>query len=75
MQESKIQKEAREVLRKFEDALSKVKVTEKELKREVGGFREEGLGEGADSDFRKRMFENAPHKEGDFIISEKKKWQ
>ncbi len=26
------------------------------------------------SEFRKMMFENAPVKEGDFIIAEKKKW-
>jgi Asp-tRNA(Asn)/Glu-tRNA(Gln) amidotransferase C subunit len=26
------------------------------------------------SDFRERMFKNAPKKEGDFILAEKKKW-
>jgi len=75
MQESKIQKEAREVLDKFAMSLAKVKAPEKELKRDVGGFREEREGGKADEDFRKLLFENAPHTKGDFIISEKKTWQ
>jgi Asp-tRNA(Asn)/Glu-tRNA(Gln) amidotransferase C subunit len=74
MKESEIRKEARDVLDKFAVSLGKVKTKEKELKREVGGFREEREGGKADEDFRKLLFENAPHKKGDFIVSEKKKW-
>ena len=34
----------------------------------------EGDGRGCDEEFRKIMFENAPEKNNDFIIAEKKKW-
>jgi hypothetical protein len=74
MQE-KIEKETKELLEKFAHALEAVKVKPKALKTGAGGFREEGRGEVADDDFRARMFENAPRKKGDFILSEKKKWQ
>ena len=69
-----IKKEAKEILDKFAHSLEKVKIKGKELKAEVGGFRDEGQGEEGDKDFRKRMFENAPNKDNDTIIAEKKKW-
>jgi len=70
-----IRREARKILDNFVFALEKVgKVKGKSFKRELGGFREEGKGEKCDDDFRKRMFENAPNKEGDCIVAEKKKW-
>ena len=71
----KIKKEAKEILDKFSKALGKVKIKEKKEKEEFGGMREEGNGLEPDPDFRARMFKNAPHTEGDFIIAEKKKWQ
>ncbi|MCX8159148.1 MAG: hypothetical protein N3D20_02550 [Candidatus Pacearchaeota archaeon] len=69
-----IREEARKILEKFARRLEKVKL--KERKRKVGetGYREEGEGVKGDEDFRKRMFENAPEKDGDCIIAEKKKW-
>ncbi len=70
----KIKKEAREILDNFSRALSKVKIKEKKEKKELGGFREEREGMLGDKDFRKRMFENAPNKNEDFLIAEKKKW-
>tara|TARA_Y100000310_G_C20701159_1_gene830001 strand:+ start:3710 stop:3943 length:234 start_codon:yes stop_codon:yes gene_type:complete len=72
--EKALRKEAREILDKFAAALDKVKIKEKSLKGKVGGFRDEKDGKECDSDFRKRMFENAPSKEGDSIVAEKKKW-
>ncbi len=69
-----IKKEAKELLEKFSRTLGKVKFKEKALKEEFGGMREEGEGLAGDSDFRERFFKNAPHKEGDFILAEKKKW-
>ena len=36
--------------------------------------REEREGKKGDADFRKRMFENAPNKNDDFILGETKKW-
>ena len=72
--QEQIEKEAKDILVKFGKSLEKVKVKEKVVKEEVGGFREEGEGLKADEDFRKRMFKNAPSTDGDFIIMEKKKW-
>ena len=70
-----IEKQAEEILRKFSESLKKVKIdNKKEGKKEVGGFRKEGEGEKGDEDFRERMFANAPNKEGDAIVAEKKSW-
>jgi|SRR3989344_551760 len=69
-----IRKEAKELLEKFSKTLEKVKFKKKVLKEEFGGMREEGEGLVGDSDFRERFFKNAPHKEGNFLIAEKKKW-
>ncbi len=69
-----IRKEAQEILKKFAASLEKVKFKEKEEKKEVGGFRKEGAGAKGNEDFRKRMFDNAPNKNEDCIIAEKKEW-
>ena len=74
MDEEKIRREAKAILDKFAKELESVELKDKKEKREVGGTREEGKGGEEVSDFRKRMFENAPSKEGDFIVAEKKKW-
>ena len=71
---AEIQKQAKQILESFSKALAKVKLEKKEFKKEVGGFREEEQGLKSDADFRKRMFENVPNKEGDCIIAETKKW-
>jgi len=70
-----IQKRAKKILDDFAKALEKVKVKEKRLKRDVGGFRKEESGKEGDSSFREIMFTNAPEIEGDCIVAEKKKWQ
>ena len=67
-------KQAKQILDKFAKTLESIRLKEKKEKDEVGGFREEGQGSGQDSDFRKRMFENASNKNDNFIIAEKKKW-
>ena len=72
--EDKIRAEARRILDKFGKSLSRVKLREKDLKIKEGGFREEGSGSECDSEFRRKMFSNAPEKEGDHIVAEKKKW-
>ena len=69
-----IKKEAKEILDRFSKALEKVKFKEKAVKEEFGGMREEGKGLDCDGDFRERFFRNAPEKERDFILAEKKKW-
>ena len=69
-----IRREAKQILERFSKELGKVKIKEKSLKSKVGGFRKEGSGEEGDEDFKEKMFDNAPKKEGDFIVAEKKKW-
>lgn len=88
-----IEKQAREILDKFANALSKVE------KEEIEGFidreefeREEilevspiskDIGTGifaekdkfADNNFKKRMLENAPNHDDDFIIAETGDWK
>jgi hypothetical protein len=71
---AEIQEQARAILDNFSKALAKVKLEKKEFKKEVGGFRKEEQGLKSDADFRKRMFENAPNKDKDCIITETKKW-
>jgi len=73
-EKDKIRKQAQELLEKFGKSLENVKLKEKRESKDVGGFREEGLGNVSDGEFRARVFENAPEKSGDFIIAEKKKW-
>jgi Asp-tRNA(Asn)/Glu-tRNA(Gln) amidotransferase C subunit len=70
----KIRKEAKQILDKFGKTLEKVKFKEKEIKTQVGGFREEGQGKKGDESFRAAMFRNAPQKNEDHIVAEKKKW-
>lgn len=73
-QKEKVRGEAREILGKFGKSLKEVKMTEEGFKKKAGGYRSEGQGLESDGDFRKRMFDNAPEKEGDCLIAEKKKW-
>ena len=73
-QKNQIKIEAKKILDNFADALEKVRVEKKKVKKHAGGYRKEKDGEKCDNDFRQGMFENAPSKEGDCIIAEKKKW-
>ena len=73
-QKEQIKKEAKKIIDNFASAIEKVKIKGKKDKKEVGGFREEKDGMKPNSDFRKRMFENAPQKNDDNIIAEKKSW-
>ena len=70
----KIEAEAKKLLADFNKTLAKVKLKEKKANGELGGFRKEGAGVKCEIGFRERMFANAPAKEGDFIIAEKKSW-
>lgn len=70
-----IKKQAKEIMSKFSEKLSSVSektseplIDRKEFEREEIGGKE------SNSDFRERMFANAPNKNKDFIIAEKKKW-
>jgi len=69
-----ISKQAKVILSKFAKSLEKVKFKEKVGKEKLGGFREEQEPMEPNEDFRKRIFDNAPNKDDDCIIAEKKIW-
>ena len=70
-----IEMDAQKILKNFSKSLSKIKFSEKKkTSYGVSGFRKEGNGMKCDKDFRGRMFENAPKKEDNYIIAEKKVW-
>ena len=69
-----IKKQSKTILSNFAKSLEKVKLKGKKEKKELGGFREEGEPSRQDSDFRKRMFDNASNKDEECIIAERAKW-
>ena len=69
-----IRKEAKKLLDNFASALSKVPIKEKRLKTQNKGYREEKGAETPNEEFREIMFNNAPNKDKDCLIAEKKKW-
>jgi len=79
MQQNEIEtlkEETKKLLDKFSKALENVKLKDGEewnVQRDEDR-RKEGEGKNCDSDFKKIMFENAPQKNEDFIIAEKKTW-
>ena len=75
-EKEKIKEEAKQIMDNFSKKLSKVKgkVSEPLIERSESE-RKEGNGSEPDSDFRKRFFENAPNKNEDFVLTEKKSWK
>ena len=75
-EKEEIRQEARALLESFATKLEKVNLSEKKIKKikENSGMREEGKGEEANSDFKKRFLDNAPNTDEDNIIAEKKSW-
>jgi Asp-tRNA(Asn)/Glu-tRNA(Gln) amidotransferase C subunit len=74
MKEDEILKQAKKIMDEFVSALDKVKVKEK-----FGAEREKQVRVASDicedsSDFRKRIFRNAPKIKDDYFQMEKKKW-
>lgn len=70
-----IQKQAKKIMDSFSKKLEGVDRKIKEPIIERGeGFRKEGSGSESDSNFKERLFKNAPKKNKDFIIAEKKRW-
>ena len=68
-------KQAKNLIEDFSKKLSKIdkKITEPTIERKQGE-RIEKSPKKEDSEFRKIMFENAPNKNENFILAEKKKW-
>ncbi len=75
-EKQEIKEQAKKIMDSFSKKLSKIdkKMAEPLIERDKGE-REEGEGEKCDNEFRKIMFENAPNKNKDFIIGERKSWQ
>ena len=76
MNNDEIKSDAKKIIDSFSEKLSKVHVLDKEpvIKRKEYE-RQEGNGKECDNDFKKIMIENAPNKNEDFIMAEKKKWE
>ena len=75
-EKEEIKREAKSIMDSFSKKLSSVKEKIFEPKIERENFeRVEKEGNECDEDFRKRVFENAPNKNGDFILAEKKSWK
>ncbi len=70
-----IKKQVKNIIEDFSKKLSKIdkKIKESTIEREKGE-RQENKSQKGDNEFRKIMFENAPNKNKDFILAEKKKW-
>jgi Asp-tRNA(Asn)/Glu-tRNA(Gln) amidotransferase C subunit len=68
-----LRSEAKQILEKFAKSIEGIKIKQKKDKKELSGFRENSNMK-TDSDFRGKMFENAPQSDENFIITEKKKW-
>lgn len=70
-----IKKQAKKIMDKFSKRLEKVKLSDKSKISEQGlEFEREENSKNEREIDRKIMFENAPDKNKDFIVSEKKKW-
>lgn len=74
-EKEKIKRQAKEILDKFSEKLSAVdkKIADVSIERE-NFERVEDEGKNPDDDFKRRVLENAPNKNDDFILGEKKGW-
>jgi hypothetical protein len=74
-EKEEIKKQAKAIIDDFSDKLESIgkKTSETFIERDKC-FREEKNSAKCDEDFRRRMFLNAPNKNNDFIIAEKKTW-
>lgn len=74
-EKQEIKKQAKSIMDSFSKKLSNInkKISESLIERDQGEREEIGVVEG-NEEFRKIMFDNAPEKNNDFIIGEKKGW-
>ena len=75
-EKEQIKKEAKSIMDKFSKKLSKIdkKISEPLIERDEFEREESFKEKEANSDFRERILKNAPNKNKDFILAEKKKW-
>jgi hypothetical protein len=69
-----IKVEAQALLKRFGDRLAKLDLKEPIVNSKESGMRRMGKNTVSVSGFREKIFANAPQKEGNFIIAERKKW-
>ena len=69
-----IRKEAKKIMNSFSEKLSGLKNLKEPSVQGDKAEREEKEGKNPDDSFRKKMFENAPDKKRDFMITGKKDW-
>jgi len=74
MDQKEILKQAKKIMDEFVSALDKVKVKEKFGVRRDNQTRSPDKKFVDTSEFRKRMFKNAPKIKDDYLIMEKKEW-
>jgi len=70
----KIEKESKELILSFGDALEKLPDLKEEFIERSEDSREEGSGKECEPEFRKLMFENASIVKDDCIVAEKGTW-
>lgn len=72
-EKEKIKKQAKEIMDKFADEISEISEDKEPFIERGEGDRQEGKQVSVELD-REIFFENAPNKNEDFIIGERKKW-
>ena len=72
-QKEELKGEAKQILDSFAKALAGVKLKLDSGKTSSEGYREKSEAK-RNTEFKKRMFANAPKKNEDYIIAEKKQW-
>ncbi len=73
--EEQIEKQAKELLDKFANALEKAGIKETDIYVDRDEFfRKEKQGKNPDKDFKQDMLKNAPNKTSDNIIAERRSW-
>ena len=70
----KIRKQAKYIMDNFIKALDKAEGIKQEFGSERKCSMRAEIKKDKDLDFRKRMFKNAPKKNDDFLVMEKKNW-
>lgn len=70
----KIKEEVKKVMHDFMEELDKAKGVKENFGAERGKSLRTVTKNKKNSEFRKRMFENAPKKRDDFLVMEKKTW-
>jgi len=73
-EKQEIKKQAEKILEKFSKALKKVKTEEYKHFENKSGFREETKTSETNKEFQDIFFQNAPKKNKNYIIGEKKSW-